>query len=132
MSTREQVERLRDDDANWQPAELTLCPSCGVNKYLRSDSGLCERCHAVRPETIAEWQEWRDECSTNATRRNTPLPSDHCLACGRPWEADTQRLHDERCPARPFPCECGRRFWDRSALATHHRAHNCGWDVRLG
>lgn len=110
---------------SWQPAELTPCPNCGLNKYLRSDSGLCERCHAVLPSTLQAWQAQRNEGRRKAVERSNLPPDEWCLVCNGPWNADTQKIHDLHCPARPYSCECGRRFWNNNARGTHERAQTC-------
>lgn len=124
MSTKEQVEAMRTDA--WQPAELTPCPRCGVNKFLRSDSGLCERCHAVQPKVLEQWQEWRDECRSRTWRRSEGLPESHCLVCMKDRHGETQKHHDAfYCTMKPFACECGRRFWEQPDLVTHQRYRTC-------
>ena len=108
------------------------CPGCNATQVLRSDSGLCERCHAVQPETRAEWEAWRQECAQREVRRWESLPEGSCTLCHGPWRAPTQEIHDRYCPAKRFVCECTRRFSDNNGLVTHKRFNTCGGLLMLG
>lgn len=122
MSTREYVEDVRG--GWWNPEESEVCRGCEGSTLLRSDDKLCERCHAILPETLEAWQAWKSRCLNRTAHRNH-LPGEHCIVCGEPWKAATQQEHDKWCVSKPVVCDCGRRFWNVSARATHLRSRNC-------
>lgn len=114
-------------------APILYCEGCGGSSLLRSDSGLCERCTAKRPEAREKWSEWRRRCERRAKGIDDSKPITGCLVCGSPYGANiTDYQHKQVCKARPIACSyCPRRF-DRDHDRRKHeeRCHPAGTATR--
>jgi len=122
MSTREKMQVMRAEARN--NSRDVPCPACGLCTLLRGDSGLCERCHAKRPEVRSEWERERRLAALKpAPKPARRLPPGTCIVCHQPYGDLTISQHDKVCPSRPEGCLCGKRYWTKSDLRAHR--YNC-------
>ncbi len=122
MSTREQVNLLRVRVKQAPGSRDVPCPGCGLCTLLRGDDGLCEKCHALKPEVRAEWERSRREARDNPRPKPSKrLPPGTCIVCGERYGSDTIIQHDKKCPSRPEVCVCGKRYWTPQNLHEHQK-----------
>jgi hypothetical protein len=84
---------------------------------------MCERCTAKTPEYRNAWANQRAQSTPKAPRKSTRLPPGTCFVCREPYGELTIRQHDRICSARPYICECGRRYWTAHDL--HGHSYRC-------
>lgn len=95
------------------------CP-CGRSSLVRRDTGLCEKCTAVLPEELRKRQEWRELCFEKSKRRSAGLPPDVCMTCMQSFgEGVSRHAHERFCPAKPYACSCGVRYYLPHELRSH-------------